>query len=504
MSQPHPHTDPASIPNIVATARAAFDSGRTKPRAWRERQLRAIVALLRENEHELQSALAADLGKPAAEAYITEIGFTITNTQHTLKHLRSWLKPKAVRASAMLLPARAWTMLEPLGTTLIIAPWNYPVQLTLEPLAGAIAAGNAAVVKPSEMAPATSAVLSRLIRAYLDPDALQVVEGGIPETTALLEERFDHIFYTGNGTVGRIVARAAAEHLTPTTLELGGKSPAYIDDTVNLPEVARRLAWGKLTNAGQTCVAPDYVLTQPHLVEPLVAELRTAIAEQLGSDPQSSDSYGRIVNTRQFDRLTGLLAEADLGQGHVEGVDAPTAASGPAGVARSAAATPETPAPNGRVAIGGGHDRDSLYVAPTVLVDVPRDAPVMQEEIFGPILPIVEVRDAADATAFIRSGDKPLALYIFTEDAAVRREFLRNTSSGGVGINVPVAQLSTPSLPFGGVGESGMGSYHGEQSVRTFSHQRSVLSKPLRPDTMAMIYPPITPRAMRLVKRFMG
>ena len=337
----------------------------------------------------------------------------------------------------------AWTQYDPLGVVLVIAPWNYPAQLLLAPVVGALAAGNTVVAKPSELSPATSAAMARLLPAYLDADAVAVVEGGVPETTALLAERFDHIFYTGNGTVGRIVLRAAAEHLTPVTLELGGKSPAFVDRDTDLTVVAERLARGKFLNAGQTCVAPDYVLTDPETAAALEPLLADAVKALYGSDPAASGEYGRIVNERHFDRLTGLLD-------------------------------------SGRTVVGGTSDRTAKYLAPTVLADVAPDAPVMREEIFGPILPIVTVPGLDEAIDFINDRDKPLALYVFTESDGTRSRFAAETSSGGLGHGLPLAHLTVSDLPFGGVGESGMGNYHGRYSIETFSHRKAVLDKPLR------------------------
>lgn len=445
-----------AIGQTVDALRSTFDSGATKPLAWRIAQLRALRRLLTERAAEFEDALLADLAKNPTESQIAEIGFVVGEIDHMLRGLRRWLRPKRVGVPAALLPATARTMLEPVGVVLIIAPWNYPVQLLLAPLVGALAAGNAVVLKPSELAPATSAAMARLLPQYLDPRAVAVVEGAVEETTELLAHRWDHIFFTGNGRVGRIVAAAAAEHLTPVTLELGGKSPVYVDDSVDIAAAARRIAWGKFMNAGQTCVAPDYVLATPAVGARLADALRIAVRELYGDDPADSPDYGRIVDDRQFARLTGLLDGA------------------------------------GTTALGGQRDAGSRYLAPTVLTDVPRDAAVMGEEIFGPILPIVPVADLDDALRVIRSGDKPLALYAFTERASVRRRILTETSSGAVGFGVPAAHLAVGGLPFGGVGESGVGAYHGERSLRTFSHEKAVLTKALGPDTLALIYPPYT------------
>ncbi|MFE6525789.1 aldehyde dehydrogenase family protein [Streptomyces sp. NPDC057794] len=437
------HPAPEQPAATVARLRETFRSGRTKPVEWRTGQLRRLRDMLTQNGPELAAALRADLGKSTTEAYRTEIDFTVREIDHTLAHLDGWLRPEPAPVPAHLgADARAWTQYDPLGVVLVIAPWNYPVQLLLTPVIGALAAGDAVVAKPSELAPATSAVLTRLLTAHLDTDAVAVVEGGVPETTALLAERFDHIFYTGNGTVGRIVMRAAAEHLTPVTLELGGKSPAFVDRDTDLDVVADRLARGKFLNAGQTCVAPDYVLTDPATAAALEPALARAVQALFGTDPAASTEFGRIVNERHFDRLTGLLG-------------------------------------SGRVVVGGQSDRTAKYIAPTVLADVDPASPVMREEIFGPILPIVTVPGLDEAIGFVNDRDKPLALYVFSESEDTRRRFAAETSSGGLGHGLPLAHLTVSDLPFGGVGESGTGSYHGRYSIETFSHRKAVLEKPL-------------------------
>ncbi|MFJ4946769.1 aldehyde dehydrogenase family protein [Streptomyces sp. NPDC088760] len=437
------HSQPEQPADLVARLRATFATGRTKSVEWRTGQLRRLRAMLTERGADLAAALRADLGKSSTEAYRTEIDFTVREIDHTLEHLADWLRPEPAPVPAHLgADATAWTQYDPLGVVLVIAPWNYPAQLLLAPVVGALASGNAVVAKPSELAPATSAALAELIPAYLDTDAVAVVEGGVPETTALLAQRFDHIFYTGNGTVGRIVLRAAAEHLTPVTLELGGKSPVFVDRGTDLDVVADRLARGKFLNAGQTCVAPDYVLTDPETAPALEAALVRAVEGLFGSDPAVSPEYGRIVNERHFDRLFALLG-------------------------------------SGRVAVGGVGDRAARYIAPTVLADVDPKSPVMQEEIFGPILPIVTVAGLDEAITFINDRDKPLALYVFSESDETRERIAAETSSGGLGHGLPLAHLTVSDLPFGGVGESGMGNYHGRYSIETFSHRKAVLAKPL-------------------------
>ncbi|GAB3711141.1 aldehyde dehydrogenase family protein [Mariniluteicoccus flavus] len=459
-------SEPISYADTVASLRRTFDSGRTRPLEWREAQLRAIQEMVATHEAEFAEALAADLGKPADEARMFELAVISGEVDHFLRNLHTWTGPRRVGVPASLLPASAAIVPEPLGVVLVIAPWNYPVQLLLSPLIGALAAGNAVVLKPSEVTPTTSATLARLIPRYLDPEAVTVVEGGVAETTALLKERFDHILYTGNAAVGRVVMRAAAEHLTPVTLELGGKSPAYVDEHADLVTVARRIVWAKFINAGQTCVAPDYVLVTPKAHDELVRQLGLAIRASYGEQPRTSPDYSRIVNTKHFDRVVGLLA-------------------------------------SGTVAHGGESDRTQRYVAPTVLTDVAEDAPVMGEEIFGPILPVLQVANHDEAIAFVNAREKPLALYVFSGDRDVRRAFRERTSSGGLVEGAALLHLSSHDLPFGGVGESGMGRYHGKASIDTFSHLRAVFTKPLTPDTLKMIYPPYTEWSRKIMKAMM-
>ncbi|MFE1950904.1 aldehyde dehydrogenase family protein [Streptomyces sp. NPDC059524] len=461
---PAPADDDAAA--TVARLHAAFADGRTKPLEWRKEQLRALRRLLVEQEDAFVAALRADLGKSATEAYTTEIGFTLNEIDHTLRHLDRWLRPRRVSVPLALRPAQARTVREPLGTVLVIAPWNYPLQLALAPMVGAIAAGNSVVVKPSELAPATSAALAHWLPRALDPQAVAVVEGGVPETTALLEQRFDHIFYTGNGTVGRVVMAAAARHLTPVTLELGGKSPAIVEPGTDLATAARRIAWGKFMNAGQTCVAPDYLLAIGEAATEIEPHLTAAIREMYGADPVRSADYGRVVNERHFDRLTALLD-------------------------------------SGRIVTGGAHDRADRYLAPTVLADVDPDAPVMREEIFGPVLPILRVPDLDAAIAFVNAHDKPLALYAFTDSAVTKRRLTTETSSGALSFGAPNAHLAVPGLPFGGVGESGIGGYHGEHSIDTFSHTKPILDKPLIGDPLRVAYPPFNRVKSGLLRRFL-
>ncbi|MFE2424039.1 aldehyde dehydrogenase family protein [Streptomyces hokutonensis] len=428
---------------VVGRLRATFNTGVTRGLDWRISQLQRLRALLVENEQELIEALWADLRKNAAEAKTQEIDFTVADIDEALANLENWLQPRPVEVPAHFGPTTtAYTTYDPLGVVLVIAPWNFPLHLLIDPIIGALAAGNTVVAKPSEMSVHTSAVASRLLRQYFDADVLTVVEGGAEETTALLAQRFDQIFYTGNGTVGRIVMAAAAKNLTPVTLELGGKSPVFVASDADVEETAKRLVGAKFGNAGQQCIAPDYVLADPATAAALVPALRVAVEAQFGSTPQTSPDFGRIINERHFDRLTRLLD-------------------------------------SGRAAVGGRHDRDDLYIAPTVLTDVDPASPVMQEEIFGPILPVVEVEDLDAAIAFINEREKPLALYAFTTSEDTKSRLVNETSSGGIAWGQPVMQLLMPGLPFGGVGESGMGRYHGRYSLETFSHLKAVADVPL-------------------------
>ena len=448
----------------LGALRHTVTSGSTAGPDWRRAQLGALRRLLVEHETELVDAVAADVGKPRLEARLTETYVSVEEIDHLLAHLEEWTAPRRVSLPLTLRPARAHVQLQPKGVVLVIAPWNYPLNLLVSPVAGALAAGNTVVLKPSEHTPRLAALVERLVPQYFPADVAQVVTGGVEETTALLEQRFDHIFFTGSGRVGRIVMRAAAEHLTPVTLELGGKSPTFVDDSVDLGAAARRIVWGKFTNAGQTCVAPDHVLVTRAARDRLLAELVAAVHEFFGDDPRRSPDLGRIVDERQHARLVELLHGA-----------------------------------GGMVVTGGDHDAGERYLAPTVVADVDPEAPIMQEEIFGPILPVLAVADAEAAAAFVREREHPLALYVFSEREEVREAFARRTTSGGMAFGATVVHVGAAQLPFGGVGASGMGSYHGRASVEELSHHRSVLDKPLGPDTLRVLYPPFDGLKGRLV-----
>jgi len=460
---------PAASPalnGVVEGVRKTFSAGRTRSLEWRTAQLDGLLRLLVEEEKAICEALAADLGKPSMEAWIAEVSDCVNGTKYLKKHLRKWMKPERVPTSLAGMPGKSRIVREPLGVVLVITPWNYPFSLAINPIAGALAAGNCVVLKPSEIAPATSALLTRLLPRFLDPEAIAVVEGGVLETTELLAQRFDHIFYTGNGTVGRIVMQAAAKHLTPVTLELGGKSPCIIDESVDLEVSARRIIWTKFFNCGQTCVAPDYLLVHRSVQAALVEKLKHTLVEFFGADPQQHKDYGRIVNARHHRRLMGLLPGS------------------------------------GQVAVGGRGDEADRYFAPTILVDVPESAPVMKDEIFGPILPVIAIDDLDQAIRFINARPKPLALYLFSNRDAAYEQVLARTSSGGLVVNHAMIHLGVHSLPFGGVGESGMGAYHGKHSFDTFSHKKAVLKKGTMLDP-TFTYPPYTATKQTWLKRLL-
>jgi aldehyde dehydrogenase (NAD+) len=457
---------PTDAGQLVARLRATYAAGRTRPLAWRQQQLAALGRLLVEREDELVAALVEDLGRSPFEAWAADLRATGREIEDLQRHLATWVDPERQKVPWLLRPGKAAIVREPLGVVLVIAPWNYPVQLLLSPLAAALAAGNAVVCKPSEVARASSAALARLLPGYLDPDAVAVVEGGIAETTALLEQRWDHIFYTGNGTVGRIVAAAAARHLTPVTLELGGKSPVVVARDANIKLAASRVAFAKFLNAGQTCVAVDHVYVHRDIEEEFLAALQKEISRRYGSDPRTSNDFGRIVNAGHAQRIANLLH----GGGH-------------------------------EVVCGGEVDVAGRYVAPTVLRGVTRDSTVMSEEIFGPVLPVLTFDDLTEVTDAISAGDKPLALYLFTASDATVEQVVCNTSSGGVCVNEAISHLLVSALPFGGVGDSGYGSYHGRWGFETFSHRKAVFRRPSWLVDPVMFNPPYARWKSMLTRR---
>ena len=455
---------PPTARSAVELLRGSFESGRTRPLAYRRKQLDGLARFLKERERDIERTLHQDMGRPAFDVYPSELSLIVAELGLVRRKLVRWTKPQRVPTPMACQPGRSYIYPEPLGVVLIIGPWNYPLQLLLLPLVGAIAAGNCAILKPSELAPATSTLIGKMLPEYLDPACVQIVQGGPAETTALLEERFDHIFFTGGETVGRIVMQAAAKHLTPVTLELGGKSPCIVDRHADLDIAARRIVWGKFYNAGQTCVAPDYVLADKQIEEPLAARLKKTVNEFFGDDPHASGDFGRIINARHYERLMKLLDGS------------------------------------GEIVTGGRGVAADRYIAPTILRNVPSDAPVMESEIFGPILPVVKVQDVDHAIALVNSRPKPLALYLFTQDRAIQNKVLRRTTSGGVTVNHCLMHLVNHSLPFGGVGASGMGAYHGRATFDTFSHKKSVLVKRTWLDPW-FFYPPYDEAKRKWVRR---
>ncbi|XP_074774453.1 aldehyde dehydrogenase family 3 member B1-like isoform X2 [Athene noctua] len=448
---------------LVRHLRATWLSGKTRPMEYRVAQLEALGRFLDEKKQDILEATASDMGKPSFEAYFTEILLCKNELNNTLNNLCHWMKDEHVDKNLVTQLDSAFIRKDPYGVVLIIAPWNYPIHLFLVPLIGAIAAGNCVIVKPSETSKNTERVVAEMLSCYLDNDCFAVVTAGVQETTMLLENKFDYIFFTGSTSVGRIIMTAAAKHLTPVTLELGGKNPCYVSDTCDVQNVARRVAWGRFFNAGQTCIAPDYVLCSVEMQEKLMPALREAITEFFGSNPRESPDFGRIVEDKQFRRIRALLC-------------------------------------SGRVAIGGQTDEKERYIAPTVLADVLPSDPAMQEEIFGPILPIVVVANMDEAIDFINARPRPLAIYAFSCDSKVVNQVLERTSSGGFCGNDTLMHLTLTSLPFGGIGNSGLGKYHGKFTFDTFTHHRGCLHRNMGLEALnALRYPPYSQQKLGLL-----
>ena len=458
------HATQGGSAGVLAEVRTVFSTGRTRSIQWREQQLRAIERMCEEREAEISEALISDLGRSAFEAWLGDIISTKAEAVFARKHLRKWIKPRRQSLPLAQMPGRAWVQYDPIGVVLVIGPWNYPFFLCMSPVVAAVAAGNAVVIKPSELAPATSALIARLVPQYLDTDAVRVVEGAADVTQDLLSQGFDHALVTGGTEIGRKIMAAAAPTLTPVTLELGGKSPVLVLPDADLDVTARRIAWTKLLNSGQTCIAPDYILADRSIARELTDKIVATIAKFRADQP---DPSLRIVNERQFDRLVSLLATT-----------------------------------SGTIVTGGGSDRAKLSLEPTVIVDPAPDDPVMSDEIFGPILPIITVGSTDEAVAFVNARPKPLALYVFTASQDVGRELVDRMPSGGAVINHIAMHCLVPQLPFGGIGASGMGAYHGQWGFEALSHRRAVLSKPAKPDP-GLLYPPYTDRAMKILRRLL-
>lgn len=452
-----------NIAQRVQDLRTTFDNGQTRDLDWRKTQLSALERMMRDNEAAIAEALKSDLGKPYGEACTAEIDLVVKEAVHARKSLRRWAKPQRTGTPLAILPGQSFVEPTPYGVTLIIGAWNYPFQLVLAPLVGAIAAGNCAIIKPSELAPHSSALLKQLVGRYLDSNAYAVIEGEADVAAALLEQHFDLIFYTGGERVGRIVMEAAAKHLTPVILELGGQNACIVDETADLAVAARRIVWGRFLNAGQICVAPDHVYVAASVETRLLEELKNAVTTMFGADPKQSPDYGRIVNPRHAARLQALLS-------------------------------------GGRAITGGQVDVDNCYVAPTILTEVAADAPVLREEIFGPILPVLPYHTLEAPLTAINARSPALALYAFTRNKKTADRIIAATRSGSVTINDTVIFMANPNLPFGGVGASGMGSYHGHYSFTAFSHQRAVLKRGFALDA-AIRYPPFTKQKLSMLRR---
>ena len=449
---------------IVEAQRTYYMEGKTRALSARIDALNRLEQSILTYEQELYQALRSDLGKSRAESYMCEVGLTLSELRYVRRHVKSWSRNRRVHTPLAQFHAASFTVQEPYGVVLIMSPWNYPMLLTLEPLIGALAAGNCCVLKPSAYSPATSAVMAKLIREAFPSDYVTVIEGGRKENEDLLNQKFDYIFFTGGVNVGKLVMEKASAHLTPVTLELGGKSPCIVDHTANIPLTARRLVFGKYLNCGQTCVAPDYVLVEKPVKEKLLTCIKEEIRRMFGEHPLENPDYGKMINQKHFDRVRGLIDPMKL-------------------------------------VAGGQVQEETLRIAPTVLADVTAEDPVMQEEIFGPVLPVIEVKDIEEAIQFVQERPKPLALYVFTEDKRTEQRVLTETSYGGGCINDTIIHLATSEMGFGGVGNSGMGSYHGKKSFDLFSHEKSIVKKSTWMD-LPMRYLPYTGWKEKLVRMF--
>lgn len=454
-----------AIAGKVQTIRNTFATGKTKDYQWRVQQLQQIKKMTLEQQDKILAAMKLDLNKGTQESWLSEIGSVVSEADHSLKHLKKWMKPRKVSTPLVAQPAKSYMLPEPLGTVLVIGAWNYPLLLVMAPVIAAVSAGNCAVIKPSELASNVSQLIAEMVPQYLDNDAFAVVEGAVEETSELLKQKFDHIIYTGGEAVGKIVMRAAADHLTPVTLELGGKSPCIVDNTANIDVTAARIVWSKWMNAGQTCVAPDYVLIEKSLAAKLIEAIKAKLTEFYGSDIASNDDYGRIINERHCMRLASYLE----GQNIVHG---------------------------GQVKV------EDKYIEPTIVLDPALDSKLMQEEIFGPILPIISLDNVSTAIPFVNQRAKPLALYAYTKSDAYEQQILHDTSAGMVCINDGFMFAANANLPFGGVGNSGMGAYHGKIGFDNFSHLKTVMKRSFLFD-LDLRYPPFNSKKLGLIKRIL-
>jgi aldehyde dehydrogenase (NAD+) len=428
---------------------------------YRISQLKVLKRMVKENTDSIKNALWQDLNKPPAETALMELGLLVREIDYTLKRLKKWMRARRIAPHYTLMPASCKVVRDPLGLALIFAPWNYPFLLSMTPLVGAIAGGNRIVLKPNNRAKQTCLLVKSLLEKYLDPELIQVVCGDRAVNKHLLEHRFDHFFLTGGPNMARVVMGKAAEHISSVTLELGGKSPVYIDETVDIKKAAKRIAWGKFINVGQTCIAPDYVLVKSSVRGEFVGAMIGAI-KAMFPHPWRSKDYARLIDGRNFDRVTCMIDSQSI-------------------------------------LYGGQSIREERFMEPTLLLNPPPDSPVMSEEIFGPILPIIDIEDENSAIEYIKRLEKPLAMYVFSNDKGVKRKFLEKTSSGSLNFNLPLGHLMSLRLPFGGIGESGIGKYHGKRSFDAFTVEKGVLSKPLFPDTISIIMPPYTKLKAKLI-----
>ncbi len=450
---------------IVEKQKAFFEKNRTKSYEFRQKALLRLKRTIMYYEKEIEEALRQDLGKSDFEAYMTEVGMTLSELNYVEKHLRSWIKERSVLTPLAHFPAKSFEVPEPYGTVLIMAPWNYPFMLCMEPLIGAIAAGNCCVIKPSAYAPQTSAVIKKILSCIFPEEFVAVVEGGREENIALLEQKFDYIFFTGSKAVGKIVLEKAAKNLIPVTLELGGKSPCIVDETANLKLAAKRLVFGKYLNSGQTCVAPDYLLVQENVKDKFLEYLKYWIDRMFGSEPLKNQDYSRIINEKHYERIMKLI--------------------------------------EGETIIKGGYgNKERLFIAPTILDNITEKSPIMQEEIFGPVLPVLTYQYLKEAEDFIKKGEKPLALYFFTGKKQREKKILKEVSFGGGCINDTIIHLATSRMGFGGVGASGMGSYHGKRSFDTFSHTKNIVKRYQGID-LPIRYQPYTSGKKKLLRLFL-
>ena len=458
-----PDTPTEQIAHILSAQNQFFQSGATLAQAFRVKQLTTLKQAIHAYHEQIEIALKQDLNKSVMETYVSEVALVLDEIDFMLKHLAHLMKPKHVKTPTSHFPAKSLIMYEPYGRVLNIAPWNYPFQLCIAPIVGAMAAGNTVILKPSEYAPHTSAVVARLFAEYFEPQYIAVIEGGVETTQILLQHQFDYIFFTGSTAVGKIVMRAASEYLTPVTLELGGKSPCIIDSTADIAQAAKRIMWGKALNSGQTCIAPDYIWVHESVKTQLVQAMQQAVTEMYGTNPLQNPDYPRMINQKHYQRVKAFLQD-------------------------------------GAIVVGGDVNDTTLQISPTVLTDVTWQSPVMQEEIFGAVLPLMTFNNIDQVISDIKAHAKPLALYLFTKDSTVEDKVLNLVPFGGGCVNDTLMHIANHHLPFGGVGASGMGAYHGEFSFYTFSHAKAILKRGTWID-VPVRYPPYTPQKLAILRK---